>query len=279
VKNKKKGAVGIGLRAEHYQIMQQTKPAIDFLEVHSENYFEQNSLNYYYLQQLSQHYPLSFHGIGLSLGSAEDISLKHLKQLKTLVKEFQPFLISDHLSWSSWQGTYFNDLLPVPYTKEALLRFIKNINQVQDYLQTQIIIENPSTYLEFKKSDFHEADFLNQISQQTGCGLLLDINNVYVSATNNNFSAQQYLDTINFDKVQEIHLAGHTCKQFEHGEILIDTHSKLISEPVWQLYQANIQKIKSAVTLIEWDAELPDISVLLGERDKAKQLAAGFING
>ncbi|MEJ6079313.1 DUF692 domain-containing protein [Vibrio sp. 1-Bac 57] len=263
--------VGIGLRAEHYQEIHQTSPVIDFLEVHSENYFDKNSLNYFYLQQLSEQYPLSFHGIGLSLGSAEAVSKDHLKQLKTLVAEFNPFLISDHLSWSSWQGTYFNDLLPVPYTKEALSRFITNINQVQDHLQTQIIVENPSSYLEYKNTDYDEATFLNEISERTGCGLLLDINNVYVSATNNNFSAQQYLDEINFNKVQEIHLAGHIRKQFAEGEILIDTHSKLISDPVWQLYSANIDKIKNAVTLIEWDAELPALSVLLGERDKANQ--------
>ena len=263
--------VGIGLRAEHYQAIHQTSPVIDFLEVHSENYFDKNSLNYFYLKELSKQYPLSFHGIGLSLGSAEEVSKDHLKQLRTLVAEFTPFLISDHLSWSSWQGTYFNDLLPVPYTKEALSRFITNINQVQDYLQTQIIIENPSSYLEYKNTDYDEATFLNEISERTGCGLLLDINNVYVSATNNNFSAQQYLDDINFNKVQEIHLAGHIRKQFAEGEILIDTHSRLISDPVWQLYSANIDKIKNAVTLIEWDTELPALSVLLGERDKAKQ--------
>lgn len=266
--------VGIGLRAEHYQVIEQTKPAIDFLEVHSENYFESHSLNYSYLQQISQHYPLSFHGVGLSLGSDEAVSVEHLKQLKQLINKFSPFLISDHLSWSSLQGAYFNDLLPVPYTQEALMRFVKNINQTQDFLQTQIIIENPSSYLEYKEGDFHEAEFLNQISEKTGCGLLLDINNIYVSAVNNNFSAQQYLDIINFDKVQEIHLAGHTRKEFENGDILIDTHSKPINQPVWQLYKNNIGKINNAVTLIEWDADLPDISVLLSERDKARHILA-----
>jgi len=269
------GSVGIGLRPEHYQIIDSTIPSIDFLEVHSENYFDKHSLNYYFLKQLSEHYPLSCHGIGLSLGSAEDISVAHLKHLKSLVDAFNPFLISDHLSWSSLEGTYFNDLLPVPYTKEALKRFVNNINQVQDYLQTQIIIENPSSYLEYKDSDIDEADFLNQISDRTDCGLLLDINNIYVSAINHGFSAQQYLDTINFDKVQEIHLAGHTRKTFENGDILIDTHNQLINEPVWKLYQDNIAKLNNTVTLIEWDADLPDISVLLGERDKAKAMIVG----
>lgn len=271
--------VGIGLRPEHYQVIEQTKPAIDFLEVHSENYFDPHSLHYSYLQQISQHYPLSFHGIGLSLGSDEAVSIKHLKQLKTLINEFNPFLVSDHLSWSSLQGAYFNDLLPVPYTHEALMRFVSNINQVQDYLQTQIIIENPSSYLEYQETDLPEAEFLNQISEKTGCGLLLDINNIYVSAVNNDFSAQQYLDMIHFNKVQEIHLAGHTRKEFENGDILIDTHSKPINQPVWQLYKDNIGKIHNAVTLIEWDADLPDISVLLSERDKAKHILADLSHG
>jgi len=270
--------VGIGLRSEHYQIVEQTKPNIDFLEVHSENYFDKHSLNYFYLQQVSKHYPLSFHGIGLSLGSDEKVSTQHLAQLKALVNEFNPILISDHLSWSSLQSTYFNDLLPVPYTKEALARFVSNVNQVQDYLQTPIIIENPSSYLEYKESDFHEADFLNQLSEQTGCGLLLDINNIYVSAINNDFSAQDYLDKIHADKVQEIHLAGHTRKVFENGEILIDTHSKPVNQAVWQLYQANIMRMKNALTLIEWDTDLPPLSVLLNERDKAKQILTSAIH-
>jgi len=270
--------VGIGLRSEHYQIVEQTKPNIDFLEVHSENYFDKHSLNYFYLQQVSKHYPLSFHGIGLSLGSDEKVSTQHLAQLKALVDEFNPILISDHLSWSSLQSTYFNDLLPVPYTKEALARFVSSVNQVQDYLQAPIIIENPSSYLEYKESDFHEADFLNQLSEQTGCGLLLDINNIYVSAINNDFSAQDYLDKIHADKVQEIHLAGHTRKVFENGEILIDTHSKPVNQAVWQLYQANIMRMKNALTLIEWDADLPALSVLLNERDKAKQILTSAIH-
>lgn len=270
-----KNDVGIGLRAEHYQVIEQTKPEINFLEIHSENYFDQHSLNYFYLQKLSEHYPLSCHGIGLSLGSAEDVSIDHLRKLKTLVDEVNPFLISDHLSWSSLQGTYFNDLLPVPYTQEALSLFVKNINQVQDYLQRQIIIENPSSYFEYKESDIHEAHFLNEISEQTDCGLLLDINNIYVSAMNHNFSAQQYLDIINFDKVQEIHLAGHIRKKFDNGDILIDTHNQLINQPVWELYQENIFQMNNPVTLIEWDADLPDISVLLNERDKAKRILMG----
>lgn len=268
------GNIGIGLRPEHYQVIESTKPSIDFLEIHSENYFDKNSLNYFFLKKLTEEYPLSCHGIGLSLGSAEDVSRQHLKNLKALVDEFNPFLISDHLSWSSLQGTYFNDLLPVPYTQEALNCFVKNINQVQDYLQTQIIIENPSSYLEYKDSEIHEADFLNEISRQTGCGLLLDINNIYVSAINHGFSAQHYLDTINFEQVQEIHLAGHTRKTFENGDILIDTHNQLINQPVWQLYENNIAKINNTVTLIEWDTDLPDISVLLSERDKAKEIIA-----
>lgn len=269
------GSVGIGLRPKHYKVITESMPKIDFLEVHSENYFDKNSVDYFYLQQASKHYPLSFHGIGLSLGSDEQVSTTHLTQLKNIVEEFKPFLISDHLSWSSLQGTYFNDLLPVPYTEEALARFVNNVNQVQEFLGRQIIIENPSSYLQFKDSNIHEAEFLNRLSEQTDCGLLLDINNIYVSACNHGFCAQDYLDKINFKRVQEIHLAGHTRKQLENGEILIDTHNQRVCEEVWQLYKANINKLTDAVTLIEWDSDLPDLAVLLAEKDKAAQIAQG----
>lgn len=267
--------VGIGLRPKHYQVITDSTPKIDFLEVHSENYFDENSADYYYLQQASHHYPLSFHGIGLSLGSDEQVSTKHLTLLKNIVDQFNPFLVSDHLSWSSLQGAYFNDLLPIPYTDEALARFVSNVNQVQEFLGRQIIIENPSSYLQFKDSNIHEADFLNSLSQQTGCGLLLDINNIYVSACNHGFSAQDYLNKIHFENVQEIHLAGHTRKQLDNGEILIDTHNQRVCDAVWELFKNNINNLQHAATLIEWDTDLPELAVLLAEKDKALQIVQG----
>ena len=268
-----KAAIGIGLRSQHYQAMLDTRPEIGFLEIHSENYFNAHSKNHYYLEQIAPYYPMSFHGIGLSLGSSEAISKQHLKKLKTLVDRFQPALVSDHLSWCSLQGNFFNDLLPIPYTKEALTCFIDNVNQVQDYLQRQILIENPSSYLEYKEFEMSEPEFINEISQQTGCGLLLDLNNIYVSATNHQFSIQEYLDVINHDAVQEIHLAGHTKKQIDDSTLLIDTHSTVVSQPVWDIYKQYINDTKTnAITLIEWDVEVPTLDILLTEAGKATKI-------
>lgn len=268
-----KAAIGIGLRSPHYQTVLDKKPQIGFLEIHSENYFNKHSKNYFYLEQIAEHYPMSFHGIGLSLGSSEPISKHHLNQLKTLVDRFQPALISDHLSWCSLQGNFFNDLLPVPYTKEALSYFIDNVNQVQDHLQRQILVENPSAYLEYKNFDMNEPEFINEISRQTGCGLLLDLNNVYVSATNQQFSAQEYLKIIDRQAVQEIHLAGFTEKQIDNNTLLIDTHSTVVSQAVWDIYEQYIADTKTdAITLIEWDLEIPTLDTLLTEADKAKTI-------
>ena len=268
-----KAAIGVGLRSQHYQAVLDTRPELGFLEVHSENYFNAHSKNHFYLEQIAPYYPMSFHGIGLSLGSSEAISKQHLKKLKTLVDRFQPALVSDHLSWCSLQGNFFNDLLPIPYTKEALTCFIDNVNQVQDYLQRQILIENPSSYLEYKEFEMSEPEFINEISKQTGCGLLLDLNNIYVSATNHQFSVEKYLDIINHDAVQEIHLAGHTAKQIDGSTLLIDTHSTLVSQPVWDIYQQYIAKTKTdAITLIEWDVDVPCLDTLLGEAGKASKI-------
>jgi len=277
VSNIDKAAVGIGLRSPHYQNVLDTRPDIGFLEVHSENYFNSHSKNHHYLEQIAPLYPLSFHGIGLSLGSSEDISQQHLKQLKTLIDRFQPTLVSDHLSWCSLQGNFFNDLLPTPYTKEALDFFVNNVNQVQDYLQRQILVENPSSYLEYKEGYYSEPEFINELSARTGCGLILDLNNIYVSATNHHFSVQKYLQTINHKAVQEIHLAGFSEKMIEGERLLIDTHSTLVSQPVWDIYQQYITSTQTdAVTLIEWDLDIPELDVLLSEAAKASVIREKF---
>jgi len=264
------GSVGIGLRCPHYQAILDNLPDLGFLEVHSENYFSPYSQNRFYLEQIANHYPLSFHGIGLSIGSSESISKKHLHNLKQIIDIFQPALVSDHLSWSSLQGNFFNDLLPIPYTEEALLFFVNNVNQIQEYLQRQILIENPSSYLEYNDSEMSEPEFINEIVRQTGCGLLLDLNNVYVSATNHQFSVEKYLDIIEHKAVQEIHLAGFTQKQNNNASILIDTHSTFVSQDVWDIYQRYIRTHKTGVpTLIEWDLDIPKLDVLVEEHNKA----------
>ena len=271
-----KRGTGIGLRTPHYQAILDSLPDLDFLEVHSENYFNPNSKNYFYLEQIAQHYPLSFHGIGLSLGSSEKISQNHLNKLKDLVDRFQPALISDHLSWSSLHNQFFNDLLPIPYTQESLQRFVANVNQVQDHLQRQILIENPSSYLEYKNIEMEEPEFINEIISQTGCGLLLDLNNIYVSATNHQYSVDKYLNIINDKAVQEIHLAGFTQKQVNNSTILIDTHSTYVSDQVWDIYRKYINKSQTdAITLIEWDLEIPALDQLIAEKSKAQQITNG----
>ncbi len=273
-------AVGIGLRAPHYQTILSSLPDVGFLEIHSENYFNPHSKNHFYLQQLAESYALSFHGIGLSLGSSEPVSRPHLHKLKQLVDRFQPALVSDHLSWSSLQGQFFNDLLPIPYTEEALSCFINNVNQVQDYLQRQILIENPSSYLQYKNSDMSEAEFINEIAKQSGCAILLDLNNVYVSARNHQFSITQYLHRIDPQRVQEIHLAGFSEKQINGSTLLIDTHSTLVSEEVWNIYRCYLSSTNSsAVTLIEWDTNIPALETLLAEHDKANMLRQGVDGG
>lgn len=275
-----KNSVGIGLRSAHYQDVLDCHPDIGFLEIHSENYFNPNSKNHYYLEQIAQSYPMSFHGIGLSLGSSEAISREHLNKLKQLVDRFQPALISDHLSWCSLQGNFFNDLLPIPYNQDALACFVNNVNQVQEHLQRQIIIENPSAYLQYKSCEMSEPEFINEIAKQTGCGLLLDLNNVYVSASNQQFSVQQYLAEINDQAVQEIHLAGFTKKQVNSSEILIDTHSTFVSDAVWDIYRQYIKRTNTeAITLIEWDLDIPSLATLVAEHNKAKTIKEAFAGG
>ncbi|WP_255724916.1 DUF692 domain-containing protein [Photobacterium sp. OFAV2-7] len=264
--------VGVGLRSPHITQVLAEKPDIGWLEVHSENYFITTSTARQQLRQIAEHYPISCHGIGLSLGSADPLDRQHLSQLKQLVDEIDPIAVSDHLSWSSVDGQFFNDLLPLPYTEEALVHFCRKVEQVQEYLGRQMLIENPSSYLSFASSAIPEWEFLHQVQQRTGCGLLLDLNNIYVSAFNHGFDCDQYIAALDASAVKEIHLAGFTVKQFEDGEIWIDTHSKPVSEPVWQLYRRWVQQHGRTPTLIEWDLDIPPLSVLLGEADKARNI-------
>lgn len=262
--------VGIGLRHQHLQQVIDEQPDIDWFEVHSENFFYDN-LATYQLEQIADKYPLSFHGVGLSLGSADTLNQQHLQNLKNAIERFKPDLISDHLSWSSIDGHYLNDLLPMPYSKESLQRFADKIKQTQDFLGRQILIENPSSYLQFKHSSISEWDFFAALPDLSGCALLLDVNNIYVSCVNHKYQPQDYLNAINADDVAEIHLAGHTKKVLENGTILIDDHSKKISNEVWLLYRKTLEKIGNKPTLIEWDTNIPKLSVLLSEANKAQR--------
>ncbi|MCK6265522.1 DUF692 domain-containing protein [Vibrio sp. ZSDE26] len=264
--------IGVGFRSPHTDYFHSEKPPLSWLEIHSENYFQPNSAARHSLQHLANDYQISCHGIGLSLGSVERVNKQHLAQLKQLVDDIQPIMVSDHLSWSENGGHYFNDLLPLPYTEEALDVFCRNVQDVQDTLKRPLLIENPSSYLKFNHSTIPEWEFLTEVQKQTDCRLLLDLNNIYVSAFNHGFDCQTYLNAINPESVDEIHLAGFTIKQLEKGDIWIDTHSHPVSDEVWNLYQAWITQHGSRHTLIEWDLDIPAPEVLLREADKANQI-------
>lgn len=236
-----------------------------WFEVHSENYFGAGGPPHHYLEQVRRDYPLSLHGVGLSLGSADPLNRAHLEKLRALVMRYQPGLVSDHLSWSSVDGRYLNDLLPLPYTEESLCHVAARVGAVQEYLGRELLVENPSSYLEYRHSDIAEAQFLAELSARSGCGILLDVNNVYVSACNHGFDAHAYLKTIPSARVREVHLAGHTVNRYDDGEILIDSHNARVCEAVWELYRVALAQIGPVPTLIEWDADLPALSVLLEE--------------
>jgi uncharacterized protein (UPF0276 family) len=263
---------GIGLRAPHYRELLERRSPIGWLEVHSENYFGQGGAPLHYLEQLCASYPLSLHGVGLSLGSTDPLNMAHLNSLKALIARFEPGFISEHLSWSSVGGHYLNDLLPLPYTFEALSHISQRIAQVQEYLGRQILVENISSYLQYTESSIPEWQFLTEVTQRTGCGILLDVNNIYVSATNHGFDARAYLRAMPADVIQEIHLAGFTVNRFDDGEMLIDTHSRRVSHDVWTLYREAVDLYGPIPTLIEWDTDIPPLSVLLDEAGEAARI-------
>ena len=263
---------GIGLRAEHYREVVATRPAVGWFEVHSENYFGDGGAPHHYLEQVRRDYPLSLHGVGLSLGSADELNRTHLEKLKALIQRYEPGLVSDHLSWSSVDGRYLNDLLPLPYTGESLRHVAAHVSAAQDFLGREILIENPSSYLQYRHSDMGEAEFLAELSVRSGCGILLDVNNIYVSASNHGFDAQAYLRAIPPTRVREIHLAGHTVNRYPEGEILIDTHNARVCDAVWALYRDTLTHVGRVPVLIEWDTDLPALSVLLDEARKAEAI-------
>jgi hypothetical protein len=264
-------SAGVGLRGPHMIELEQTQPKVGWLEVHSENFFGDGGSPIHYLMKIRQNYPISLHGVGLSLGSSDPLNRQHLADLQRLIDWVEPGLISEHLSWGSIDGVYFNDLLPLPYTEEALAYFCERVLQVQDNLRRTILIENPSNYLRYRHSVIPEAEFLTQICQRTGAGLLLDVNNVFVSAFNLGFDPVKYIESIPRDHVAEIHLAGHTEKSFNDGKLLIDDHASTVSQAVWELYALTLEAIGSKPTLIEWDTSLPALDELLAEAATAQQ--------
>lgn len=264
--------VGIGLRHQHYADVVDQRPDVGWMEVHPENYFG-GGINRAYLREIAGTYPLSFHAVGLSLGSAQDVDENHLHQIKTLIEEFEPFQFSDHASWSASGNAHLNDLLPLPYTEETLSRLCRNIDATQDYLGRAILVENPSTYVAFKDNEMGEADFMNRAAARTGCWLLLDINNIYVQCRNHDFDPFEYIATINPASVAEMHLAGHSeVETRSKGTLLVDTHNDYVRNEVWELYGFAIQRFGAVPTLIEWDQDLPELKDLVAEAGKARDV-------
>lgn len=268
--------IGIGLRKPHYQQVLAEKPPVSWWEVHSEDFFQGGGPSVDMLCAVREHYPVSLHGVGLSLGSACGVLPEHLLRLKQLIERVDPFLVSEHLSWSRVSGVYLPDLLPIPYTDDSLAIMVRNVDQTQTILAREILIENPSSYIEFKATHHDEADFLVSLCQQTGAKILLDVNNVFVSSCNHGWDAKQYIDTIPGELVHEIHLAGHSIKSIGADTFLrVDTHDDVVSQEVWVLYGYALEKMGPKPTLLEWDAQIPALSELIKEAEKAQQYLVG----
>lgn len=257
---------GIGLRSPHLQEVLATRPPIDWFEVHSENFFVAGGPALAALLALRQDYPLSLHGVGLSIGGADGLDSNHLRQLQALVERVEPAAVSEHLCWSAIGGRWLNNLLPLPYTRAALDLVCAHVDQVQEALRRPILMENVSSYLRFLPEDMPEWEFVAAVARRTGCGLLLDVNNIHVSACNHGFDAHQFLAGIPVDAVAEIHLAGYE----EVDGLLIDTHSRPVYPAVWALYQAALQRFGAQPTLLEWDQDIPALAVLQAEAATAQ---------
>ena len=264
-------SVGVGFKAEHFDTILAERPKLGFFEVHAENYMGAGGPPHRRLEGIRDLYPLSLHGVGLSIGSPGSLDGAHLARLAALTKRYQPAFVSEHLAWSAHQGAFFNDLLPLPYTDESLARVCEHVNDAQDALKRTILLENPSTYLAFAETTIDETEFLAEIARRTGCGLLLDVNNVFVNAVNHGFDAWRYLARFPHAAVGEIHLAGYAVDDDDSGPpLLIDAHNSPVREEVLALYVEAVRKLGPIPTLVEWDNDLPDWPVLLREADRAR---------
>lgn len=256
---------GIGLRACHHARVVAERPSVGWFEAHSENYFAEGGPLPRILEQVRSSYPLSLHGVGLGLGDTDPFDTAHVAALRRLIRRYEPALVSEHLSWSAVEGRSTNDLLPVPYTDESLLHLVRRIREIQDRLERQILVENVSSYFVYRHSTLKEWEFLAALARESGCGLLLDVNNVYVSACNHGWDAPRYLQALPIEAVQEFHLAGHGTFDIGGREVRIDTHDRRVSPQVWALYDAAIARFGPRPTLIEWDSEIPSLEVLQEE--------------
>jgi uncharacterized protein (UPF0276 family) len=260
---------GLGLRVEHYAEILGGDPAVDWFEALTENYLVPGGKPLYNLMHVRERFPVALHGVSLSIGSTAPLDLEYLAQVKALASHVEPAWVSDHLCWTGVSGKNVHDLLPLPYTEEALTHVVSRVRTVQDILGRRILLENVSSYVTFRESCMTEWEFLAAVAEQSDCLLLLDVNNVYVSSVNHEFDPNVYLNAVPVDRVQQIHLAGHE----DHGHYLIDTHDQPVPEPVWELYVAALRRFGAVSTMIERDANIPPLAVLESELDRARKLA------
>jgi uncharacterized protein len=275
------GFAGTSFKHEHLAAILEDGPQDGFFEVHAENYMGAGGAPHRALAAIRERYPVSMHGVCMSIGGPDALDAGHLARFREVIARYEPALVSEHLAWSSHGGTFFNDLLPLPYTKATLDKVCEHIDQVQETIGRPMLLENPSTYLAFASSTMSETQFIRAVAQRTGCGLLLDINNVFVSATNHGYDARAYLAEFPLEYVDEIHLAGHS-EQYddELAPLLIDSHDRPIAEPVWALYREAIARTGLMPTLIEWDSQLPAWGELYMQAQRVvRELAAADVSG
>jgi uncharacterized protein (UPF0276 family) len=260
---------GLGLRKEHYQVILDEKPSIDWLEALSENYLVPGGKPLYYLDRIRERYPVALHGVSLNIGSADPLDSSYLDQLKALAHRVEPCWVSDHLCWTGIDGINAHDLLPLPYTEEAVHHVAARVIQVQDWLGQRILLENVSSYLGYRDSRMTEWEFLAAVAETADCLILLDVNNIHVSAVNHGFDPEAYLDGVPPERVQQFHLAGHT----DYGSHIVDTHDAMIVEPVWTLYEKAVRRFGDVSCMIERDDNIPPLQTLLNELQRARRIA------
>jgi len=264
---------GLGLRPAHYETVLAERPAVDWFEVITENYLVPGGKPLHYLTRVREYYPLVMHGVSLSVGSSAPLDLDYVRRVRSLAARIEPAWISDHLCWTGVGGANLHDLLPLPYTEEALRHVVERVQRVQDMLGRRLLLENVSSYVSFRDSELTEWQFLREVAARADCLILLDVNNVYVSSINHEFDPRAYLDAIPVERVQQIHLAGHQ----DHGDYLIDTHDHPVSDPVWNLYRAAVRRFGAVSTMIERDANIPPLDDLLMELAAARAVAASAV--
>ena len=272
---------GIGLRSAHHIDVVDRRPSVGWVEAHTENYFHDGGPHLRALERVREQYPLSLHGVGLGLGSVAPLDRDHLARVRRAIERFEPALVSEHACWGHTGGEHFNDLLPLPYTEEAVEHLASRVREVQDTLGRQILVENLSSYFAYTASSLSEWEFLAAVVERSGCGLLLDVNNVYVNSVNLGLDAARFIASVPAAAVQEIHLAGHRRNRVADRELLIDDHGSAVCDDVWALYQQAIARLGPVPTLIEWDTDVPSLDVLVAEArkadgylEKARELAA-----